>query len=513
MEGADRTTAEAVPAGGARGGGSLVTRLFVVLVLVGLATAALLVFGFAPQTTRTFRDASEELIGDGARALWTQSRDDTDQTADLLVGLIRETAEARRRTLLDLPLGLYGGDVERIRERILEQDGERARQLERNVVVLAGEIERRAAERIDATLVELRARQGRLADGFAQRLRGSFLLVAGLLLVATLTILGFGLYRSVIVPIRALQRATRRIAASAEDSPAESAWPELPAARGAGEIAALTADFRAMVERLRLSRTELHRLNSELEAEVERKTGQLVQAAKMASIGTLAGGVAHEFNNVIGGVRGCLREALEDTPEPARREPLEIALRATERARGIVRQLLDFARPPVERKERVDLRALVGEAVALAMPQARRHGVSVEAEAFVADANRAVDPALVDADPGALHQVFLNLLTNAIQAMPGGGTLSLDLVLDADAIEVAVRDTGVGIAPEHLPHVFDPFYTSKDAGEDPGQRGSGLGLSVSYGIVQVHGGALTAESAVGRGSTFRVRLPRRANEG
>lgn len=491
------------------GGPSLVVRLAAVLVGVGLALAAVLVFVFAPSTERLFGDASTRLIGDSEQALWEQARSDTDRTAELLVNLIRETTDARGRLLRDLPLDLYGGDVERIRERILEQDAARSHQVEENVIVLAGEIERRNAARIERTLEALRARQAGLAEGFGSRLGTDVLWIAGGVLLATLVALGFGLFRSVIVPVRALQRVTQEVTATA--AAGGSLDVAMPRVQGAGEVTALASDFGAMLEQLRSSRAQLESLNQALEDEVERKSRQLVHAEKMASIGTLAGGVAHEFNNVIGGVHGCLREAIEDAGDDVeRREPLEIAKRATERAGGIVRQLLDFARPPVGRKETVDLARLTEEAVGLVSPQARRASVEIELAGLVGAAPGAF---VVEADPGALHQVLLNLLTNAVHAMPEGGSVTCRLarvqpsIGGSTHVELAVTDTGVGIAADAIDHVFDPFFTSKDAEADAERRGSGLGLSVSYGIVQAHGGALSVESLVGAGSTFRMRLP------
>ena len=113
-------------------------------------------------------------------------------------------------------------------------------------------------------------------------------------------------------------------------------------------------------------------------------------------------------------------------------------------------------------------------------------------------------------DADALHQVAVNLLLNALQAMPNGGTLSLGVLAGPtpDEVELRIADTGHGIGPADLPHLFEPFFTTKTTEQDPNRRGSGLGLSVSYGIVTAHGGRLEVESQLGVGTTFRVRLPR-----
>ena len=117
---------------------------------------------------------------------------------------------------------------------------------------------------------------------------------------------------------------------------------------------------------------------------------------------------------------------------------------------------------------------------------------------------------LANADPDALHPVFVNLCTNALQAMPSGGTLRATVADDGDAVRIEIADTGVGIAPEDLPHVFEPFFTTRAGDPDPARRGSGLGLSVSYGIVTAHGGRIEVASTKGAGAVFTVRLPRRA---
>jgi two-component system NtrC family sensor kinase len=225
---------------------------------------------------------------------------------------------------------------------------------------------------------------------------------------------------------------------------------------------------------------------------------ELLQADKMASIGTLAGGIAHEFNNLIGGIRGCIADALEDETAAHRREPLEVALRATARATAVTDKLLRFARPRVEGPKAVSLRALVAEVVDLVEPQARHQGVALQTD---------VDEQLTAVvDANEMHQVFLNLLTNALQAMPEGGRLVIDGARDGDVAKVRVADTGVGIEPGEIDHVFDPFY-SKSRDHHGAHRGTGLGLSVSYRIVEAHGGVLSVESASGRGSTFTVALP------
>jgi two-component system NtrC family sensor kinase len=178
-------------------------------------------------------------------------------------------------------------------------------------------------------------------------------------------------------------------------------------------------------------------------------------------------------------------------------------IRETRRCAAIIRRLLDFAREKVPVKGLFDLNAVVEDTVAFV-----RRSAALEQVEIGTQPDPGLPPVYGDAD--LVKQVLLNIVVNARQAIEGPGRVDVTtrLVRDADGpdapaqVEVAVRDTGSGIAPEHLAHIFDPFFTTKEVG-----KGTGLGLSVSYGIVKSHGGSIEVESAVGEGSTFRIRLP------
>jgi PAS domain S-box-containing protein len=239
------------------------------------------------------------------------------------------------------------------------------------------------------------------------------------------------------------------------------------------------------------------RLYSDLQQQMERlrsTQAQLVQSAKLAAVGELAAGVAHELNNPLTGVLGFGELLLETTPgdDPDRRD-LETIVAEARRARDIVRSLLDFARQVKPHKRPADLAQVLHQTLGLIRQHVEESGVEAVEE-------YARDLDLVPADEGQIKQVFLNLISNAAQAMPAGGTLHLRVARQGEEVAVAIKDTGTGMPAEVREHLFEPFFTTK-----PG--GTGLGLSVSLGIVQQHGGRITVESEVGQGSTFTVWLP------
>ncbi len=239
--------------------------------------------------------------------------------------------------------------------------------------------------------------------------------------------------------------------------------------------------------------------------ERKRVEQQLQQADKLAALGTLLGGVAHELNNplfVISGYAQLAREKITKGLYEELTNDLETIREAAQRASAIVNRFLGIARRAEARRELCRADDLIKQALDLVSNDFVIHQVKVETR---------FDPALpsILADPQDLSQVFLNLFTNASQAMAeahGRGTLSVSTTLapdqDGSWVEVRVSDDGPGIAPEHLPRIFDPFYTTKSLG----QR-TGLGLTICHRIVTELGGTLTCESVVGQGATFIVRLP------
>ncbi|MBN9519078.1 PAS domain S-box protein [bacterium] len=235
--------------------------------------------------------------------------------------------------------------------------------------------------------------------------------------------------------------------------------------------------------------------------EVREISQQLWQSAKLATMGELAASIAHELNNPLGTISLGVEDLLSTAPpdSPARRE-LKIIEQETERMARLVANLLQFSRPGYQQVSTFDVCEEVEKTLELSFFFLRKRTVAVTREF-------APDLPLIQGDRQKLRQVFLNLIVNASDAMPGGGTLTLRScasVANADVPAVALEfaDTGTGIPPENLSRIMEPFFTTKEAG-----RGTGLGLAICRRIVQEHRGTLDITSEVGRGTTVRVTLP------
>jgi two-component system, NtrC family, sensor kinase len=227
---------------------------------------------------------------------------------------------------------------------------------------------------------------------------------------------------------------------------------------------------------------------------------QLLQAEKLSSIGLLAAGIAHEVNTPIAGISSYTQMLLKDTPSSDKRKSiLEKIERQTFRAAEIVNGLLSFSRLSGSEFKEVDINQLIDESLNLLGHQLQLNRIKVDSRF-----DRSL-PA-VYGNLGKLQQVFINLFLNARDAMPSGGELEIQTGMNESMIVVDISDTGTGIPEEDLKRIFDPFYTTKPIG-----KGTGLGLAVSYGIIQEHGGRIFVDSSVGKGTHFRLKLPTRLN--
>lgn len=272
------------------------------------------------------------------------------------------------------------------------------------------------------------------------------------------------------------------------------------------EIGELANAFDIMTLRLRERTQEAARLYeeavernmelAEINARLQAAQAQLIQSEKLGAVGQLTAGIVHDVKNPLAVIKGLAEEAAEDPDlDEFTVEALRTIRESATRANTIVTDLLKFARQSTPLIHRRDLRDTIQAVFRLTEYLMRKGHVTLHEE--LPD-----QPVMATYDAQQIEQVLINLVTNAIQAMPDGGSLFVNLEHQEDDVWITVRDEGIGIPEENLGRIFDPFYTTKPEGE-----GTGLGLSVSYGIISQHGGKIEVESEVGQGTTFTIKLP------
>jgi len=331
-------------------------------------------------------------------------------------------------------------------------------------------------------------------------------LLLGLVVVASVFMSLF-VHRLVYVPLRDLKSGAKRISAGDLDQ-------TIPV-RSDDEFGELASSFNAMTVALKESQRELREWTRTLEHKVEERTRALRQAEaetvrgeKLASVGLLAAGVAHELNNPLTGIltfSSLIRKKMPDGSPEA--EDLDLVIKETKRSAAIIRRLLDFAREKAPEKKFADLNRLIEDTVRIVEKPAHLRDIRIEL-----DLERNLPPIWVDAN--MIEQVIMNMLVNAQQAIEDEGSITVRTrrapqpkspepgAKPVPMVEITITDTGCGIPESDMKRIFDPFFSSKEVG-----KGTGLGLSVSHGIVNAHGGLIEVESEVGKGSTFRVYLP------
>ena len=327
-----------------------------------------------------------------------------------------------------------------------------------------------------------------------ERLSGSRNLFLAYFVLDFMLLLVVGSYllsQTVVVPIRRLLSATRRIAAGDL-----SGTIRVP---GSTEVSELSDAFNSMVVALREKREEVEEKVASLNRanrEIIEARGEAIRSEKMASVGLLAAGMAHEIGTplaAIMGYSGILAEELSEDPEKS--DYLRRITEESHRIDRIVRGLLDYARPRGVQAEEVEVLPLLEKVVELLAAQGVLKFLQVSVE---------VEPALprLHADPYQLEQLLINLIMNARDAMPKGGELHLKAKSAGADLMIEVADTGHGMPQEHLHRVFDPFFTTKEPG-----KGTGLGLAIAARIAESCGGRLTVQSDLGKGSRFTLILP------
>jgi len=347
-------------------------------------------------------------------------------------------------------------------------------------------------------------------DSIDNKLRASTIGIAtfsiGFIIIASLAV-AFFIHRLIYLPLRDLESGATRLANGNLDQP-------IPV-RSADEFGKLAISFNGMTEALRKSREQLRVWGHTLEQKVEARTQELRRAQaetmrgeKLASVGLLASGVAHELNNPLTGIltfSHLLRQKMPDKSPDA--EDMDLVIRETKRCAAIIKRLLDFAREKQPEKKFTDINRVIEDTVRIVERPAHLRDIEISM-----DLDPTLPPVWIDADQ--IKQVILNMLVNAQHAVEEKGNIVIHTRRAATPritpqssepipmVEITVADTGCGIPEENLRRIFDPFFTSKAVG-----KGTGLGLSVSHGIVEGHGGLIEVQSKVGEGSTFSVFLP------
>ena len=308
------------------------------------------------------------------------------------------------------------------------------------------------------------------------------------------------IHRFVTTPIALLEEGMLRLASGDFERPIEL--------HSRDEMGRLAMNFNAMAQDIQRYKNRLENWASELQREVDKKTAeiretqeQFANAEKLASLGRMSAGVAHELNNPLTGIVTFAHLMLDRTPEENNldREDLELIIEQADRCTRIIKGLLSFSRKGTSEKSATSINELLKNAVSLINNQSAFHNIDIEMDLLEGIPR-------VTVDTNQIQQVILNLITNAADAMNGKGKITISTrrtgIDGEEYIEAEFTDTGPGIMPEDMNKILEPFFTTKSVG-----KGTGLGLPVSYGIVKRHGGDLLIKSKPGKGTTVFVRLP------
>lgn len=319
----------------------------------------------------------------------------------------------------------------------------------------------------------------------------SFFAIAILGIIFALVIVVFVTSR-ITKPLNDLVVATEKVA--------QGELTHRVAVESGDELGDLAAAFNNMTKALKSSNEEIQSRTKALEEanrELKETQAQLIQTEKLSSLGRLAAGVAHELNNPLTGVMTFSHLLLKKAQDEQTKKDLNIIVRETTRCKGIIKGILDFARETPPKRKLFQVNEVIHRTLAILEPQSIFHNVTIDTKL-----DEALPPIWIDENQ--IEQVFMNIALNAAEAMKHQGKLSLSSSLNrrGDYVEICIADTGTGIPKENVNKIFDPFFTTKSP-----QEGTGLGLSVSYGIIQKHYGDIVVASEVGKGTSFTIKLP------
>lgn len=338
---------------------------------------------------------------------------------------------------------------------------------------------------------------GILKEPFNDLLRNTLITFLGITLVGMCLIVLVSIHQAkkISKPLKRLEEIAVEITAGNYNHDLKLKAPR--------EIERLASSLGYMAKELENEKLELEEWGNKLEIKVEERTNEikkihshLFRSEKLASLGKLAAGVAHEINNPLTGILTNSSLLLEDLPEDhPNRNDVEVIVKETIRCREIVKRLLDFAKQIAPQKRLTNINTLLENIILLVRNQTSFRNIKIVK-------NLSPDIPELMADPDQVQQVFINIILNASEAMTRGGDLTIESKMDTnrDSLAITFKDSGPGI-PEHIrDNIFDPFFTTKE-------HGTGLGLSISYGIIEQHGGTINVDSITGSGTTFTIYLP------
>jgi two-component system NtrC family sensor kinase len=325
--------------------------------------------------------------------------------------------------------------------------------------------------------------------------RNKIIFLTGFMLLSISLAITIFTHRLVNRPVRNLLTQTKRIAQGDLDARVQSMSND--------EMGELSDAFNQMTVSLNSARMELEEWGKNLEAKVAERTyeikkiqNQLISSEKLVSLGRLVAGITHEINNPLTGILMFATLTYQSPRlDPSLKSDLDVIINEAKRCAKIVKGLLDFSRESIPQKKPASLNKVMEATLILIGRQASFHNIDIVR-------NYQPELPLIPVDENQIEQVFINMLLNASQSMPGGGRIRIETYTENEEYAcLKIADTGIGITEENLGKIFDPFFTTKS------DKGTGLGLSVSYGIIERHGGKIEVQSKVNEGTTFIIKLP------
>jgi len=467
---------------------SLIVRFAIAGAIALGAAVAVALLVWQPASRDAFVNHTEGLLRSTESDFSGLATSLVDETMSFAAASARAADAQRALALQDLPLELYTDaeghlEPDRLREALRLAVADPESSGAGKLAAVRAELLHRTRRDVERRLERLRGEQRAAAGAHGETVAWKTVAAwTGLLL---LLLAGFGLLldRFALKPLREATEAVERFGAGERGVRLDP--------RGARELATLAAVFNETA-------AANEQMRDELENKVKERTAALVRAARASTAGTMAGGVAHEFNNLLGGILGCAGEALEEEVSADARAMLEMIRKTATRGVEMTQAMLRATRAEPEMAE-CNADALLDEVLAeVRAPD----GITVE---------RSVTVPTFQGDAGMLRQVLTNLVRNAVTAMGESGTLTLAIDRDAsgdadgnDGVRIVVADSGPGIDPSIREILFEPFVTTRRGGRE----GAGLGLFLAERLIGAHGGSITVESEAGRGTRFEIRLAR-----